>query len=284
MKELVLESYGKINLGLDILYKRKDDYHELRTIMQQISLKDIITIKKIKEGIIIESDNKNIPLDYTNLVYRAWEKLKEKTGINKGVHIKIHKKIPVAAGLAGGSTNAASVLKGLNQLWNLELSDEELRVIGKELGADIPYCIMGGTALAEGIGEKLTKLRSFRGKDILLMNPGIAISTADIYSKLNLERKERIDIKSIISSIKNDDIESVAHNIENIMEEVVIGENPIIGQIKRDMIKHGALGSLMSGSGPTVFGLFDDEDKLIYCQNKLLTKYNKGLVIKAKTI
>lgn len=284
MRELIIESYGKINLGLDVLYKREDGYHELSTIMQQISLKDIITIKEIKEGIIIESNNKDVPLDSTNLVYRAWEKLKEITGVNKGVYIKIHKEIPVAAGLGGGSTNAASVLKGLNQLWSLDLGEGELMAMGKDLGADVPYCIMGGTSLAEGIGEKLTKLRSFGGKHILLMNPGIAISTADIYGKLNLKCRERMDIKRIISSIEKDDLQSVADNIANIMEEIVIGENSVIGKIKEDMIEYGALGSLMSGSGPTVFGLFDDEDKLDYCRTKLLKKYHKGLVIKAQTI
>ena len=152
MKTITLESYGKVNLGLDVLYKRRDNYHELRTIMQEISLKDTVTIKEIKDGIIIESNNKDVPLDHRNLVYKAWEGIKKKSGLNNGVHIKIHKKIPGAAGLAGGSTNAAAVLRGLNQLWDLNFSQEELRIMGKELGADVPYCISGGTALAEGIG------------------------------------------------------------------------------------------------------------------------------------
>lgn len=284
MKSITLESYGKINLGLDVLYKRSDNYHELRTIMQEISLKDTVSIEEIKDGIIIESNNKDVPLDHRNLVYKAWEAIKRKSGINKGVHIKIHKKIPVAAGLAGGSTNAAAVLKGLNQLWDLNFSQEELRIMGKELGADVPYCISGGTALAEGIGEKLTSLKAFSRKDLLLINPGIFIATEDIYGKLNLEGKERMDVNKIISSIEDDDMEALSQSMKNVMEEVVIGENPIIGEIKKDMIRYGALGSLMSGSGPTVFGLFEDEDKLIYCENKLKDKYNKGLVIKAKTI
>ena len=284
MKAITLESYGKINLGLDVLYKRSDNYHELRTIMQEISLKDTVSIEEIKDGIIIESNNKDVPLDHRNLVYKAWEAIKRKSGINKGVHIKIHKKIPVAAGLAGGSTNAAAVLKGLNQLWDLNFSQEELRIMGRELGADVPYCIGGGTVLAEGIGEKLTSLKAFSRKDLLLINPGIFIATEDIYGKLNLEGKERMDVNKIISSIEDDDMEALSQSMKNVMEEVVIGENPIIGEIKKDMIKYGALGSLMSGSGPTVFGLFEDEDKLIYCENKLKDKYNKGLVIKAKTI
>lgn len=284
MDELIIESYGKINLGLDILYKRKDGYHELKTIMQQISLKDIITIKEIEEGIVIESNSSQIPLDSTNLVYKVWDKLRGLAINPKGIHIMIHKEIPVAAGLAGGSTNAASVLKGLNKFWNLGLSEEDLRIIGKDLGADIPYCIMGGTALAEGIGEKLTKLNDFSGKHILLINPGIGISTEDVYSKLNLENVKRMDIEKIIESIENDDLESLAKNMTNGMEKVVIDENPIIGEIKEDILGCGALGALMSGSGPTVFGLFDDETKLDLCKKKLSKKYSKGLIIKAHTI
>lgn len=284
MKEITLESYGKINLGLDILYKRPDNYHELRTIMQEISLRDTIVIKEIKEGIIIESNNNSIPLDNGNLAYRACEVIKETMNINKGVHIKIHKRIPVAAGLAGGSTNAAAVLKGLNQLWDLRLSEEELRIIGKGLGADVPYCIMGGTALAGGIGEKLRPLKAFRGKDILLVNPGIKVSTEDVYGKLELKEERIMEMDKIVESIENNDIEYLAKNMKNIMEEVVIKENPIIEEIKKDMIDHGALGSLMSGSGPTVFGIFDDEEKISYCEERLTKKYSKALVIRVKTI
>ena len=284
MDELIIESYGKINLGLDILYKREDGYHELKTIMQQISLKDIITIKEIEEGIIIESNNKDIPLDSTNLAYKAWDKLRALAVNPKGIHIMIHKEIPVAAGLAGGSTNAASVLKGLNELWNLGLSEEELRTIGREIGADIPYCIVGGTALAEGIGENLTKLKSFSGHHILLINPGIGISTEDVYSKLDLEDENRMDMNSIISSIESNDLELLSKNMINGMEKVVISENPIIGEIKEDILDCGAIGALMSGSGPTVFGLFKEEEKLDCCKEKLSKKYSKGLLIKARTI
>lgn len=284
MDELIIESYGKINLGLDILYKRKDGYHELRTIMQQISLKDTIILKEIEEGIIIESNSSEIPLDSTNLVYKAWEKLSKINKIDKGIHIKINKEIPVAAGLAGGSTNAASVLKGLNEFWDLDLSEEELRTIGKDIGADVPYCIIGGTALAEGIGENLTKLKSFAGHHILLINPGIGISTEDVYSKLDLEDKNRMDVNSIISSIESNDLELLSKNMINGMEKVVISENPIIGEIKQDILDCGAIGALMSGSGPTVFGLFQEEEKLDYCKEKLSKKYSKGLLIKAQTI
>ncbi|CAK7087313.1 4-(cytidine 5'-diphospho)-2-C-methyl-D-erythritol kinase [Tissierella sp.] len=284
MKEIVLESYGKINLGLDVLYKREDGYHEINTIMQQISLSDTLIMREIKEDIELDCNNKELPLDSTNLVYRAWKKMQEKTGINKGIQINIHKKIPIAAGLAGGSANAAAVLKGLNQLWGLNLSEEELREIGIEIGADVPYCIMGGTALAEGIGERLTKIKSFKDKDILLVNPGIGVSTTEVYGNLRLNKELRMDVEKIISSIERDDIKSVADNITNVMEEVVMEKNPIISEIKKDMVSYGALGALMSGSGPTVFGLFDDMDKLKFCKQILTEKYSKGIVLLAKTI
>ncbi|MCQ4923978.1 4-(cytidine 5'-diphospho)-2-C-methyl-D-erythritol kinase [Tissierella carlieri] len=284
MKEIVLESYGKINLGLDVLYKREDGYHEINTIMQQISLSDTLIMREIKEDIELDCNNKELPLDSTNLVYRAWKKMQEKTGINKGIQINIHKKIPIAAGLAGGSANAAAVLKGLNQLWGLNLSEEELREIGIEIGADVPYCIMGGTALAEGIGERLTKIKSFKDKDILLVNPGIGVSTTEVYGNLRLNKELRMDVEKIISSIERDDIKSVADNITNVMEEVVMEKNPIISEIKKDMVSYGALGALMSGSGPTVFGLFDDMDKLKFCKKILTEKYSKGIVLLAKTI
>ncbi|MBU5255494.1 4-(cytidine 5'-diphospho)-2-C-methyl-D-erythritol kinase [Tissierella praeacuta] len=284
MKEIIINSYGKINLGLDVLYRRDDGYHEINTIMQQISLNDILTIKETKKDIEIECNKEEVPLDSTNLVYHAWKKMQKKTGINRGIKVNIYKRIPVAAGLAGGSANAAAVLKGLNELWGLRLSEKELMEIGVEIGADVPYCIMGGTAFAEGIGEKLTKVRSFKDKNVLLINPGIGISTAEVYKNIRLNKQSHIDIKKIMSFIEEDDINSVAKSITNIMEEVVIEKTPIISEIKRDMLDYGALGSLMSGSGPTVFGLFEDLDKLQFCKKNLEKKYNKGVVLIVKTI
>lgn len=283
MEEIVLESYGKINLSLDVLHKRADGYHELNTIMQQIDLKDILILKNRKNGIKIQCNEKEVPLDNTNLVYKAWEKIIEKTGVNRGIHITIHKKIPIASGLAGGSSNGAAILKGLNTLWDLNLSEEELREIGLEIGADVPFCIMGGTAHAKGIGEKLTKLKSFSNKMVLLANVGIPISTAYVYGNLNLDNiNSRIDIDKMIQYIEQDNLPKLAENMANIMEQVVIKEYPIIGQLKKHMIRYGALGSLMSGSGPTVFGLFDDEEKLRRCKKELEKKVKK--VYTAKTI
>lgn len=283
MKKIIMESYGKINLGLDVLYKRQDGYHEINTIMQQISLKDTLTIEKNKDDIIIQSNNNNLPLDSTNLMYKAWEKLRERFEIKDGVKITIDKQIPIAAGLAGGSSNAAAVLKALNILWELGLKEEELRDIGVEIGADVPYCIMGGTAYAEGIGEKLTPLKSFSGKHILLVNPGIEISTEYVYKNLELN-SSRINMEEIILNLQKDDMKSLGKNIKNIMEKVVIDKYPIVKEIIKEMKNCGALVTSMSGSGPTVFGLFDEKDRLEYCKDIFTKKLNKGRILEAETI
>lgn len=285
MREIVLKSHGKINLGLDVLYKRDDGYHEINTIMQQIDLSDTLIIKENnKEDIVIKTDNKDLPLDSSNLIYKAWAKIKEKTGIKKGIEVVIEKNIPIAAGLAGGSSNAATVLKGLNELWQLGLAEEDLQKIGLEIGADVPFCITGGTALAEGIGEKLTKLKSFKDINLLLVNPGMQILTAEVYASLRPNGKRKMNIEKVIEFIENNDLYALAKSIVNVMEEVVIKKNPIISEIKEDLLDCGALCSLMSGSGPTVFGLFDDLEKLNFCKGKLTNKYSNGKVFIVKTI
>lgn len=285
MREIVLKSHGKINLGLDVLYKRDDGYHEINTIMQQIDLSDTLIIKENnKEDIVIKTDNKDLPLDSSNLIYKAWAKIKEKTGIKKGIEVVVEKNIPIAAGLAGGSSNAATVLKGLNELWQLCLAEEDLQKIGLEIGADVPFCITGGTALAEGIGEKLTKLKSFKDINLLLVNPGMQILTAEVYASLRPNGKRKMNIEKVIEFIENNDLYALAKSIVNVMEEVVIKKNPIILEIKEDLLDCGALCSLMSGSGPTVFGLFDDLEKLNFCKGKLTNKYSNGKVFIVKTI
>ena len=281
MNEIALESYAKINLALDILYKRDDGYHEINTIMQQIDLKDRVVIRNKDSGIDIQCNNKDVPIDRNNLVYKAWEKIREKTGINRGVGIIIDKKIPIAAGLAGGSSNGGAVLKGLNLLWDLNLSDEELMEIGKEIGADVPFCIMGGTAWARGIGEKLTKLKGFSGYNILLANVGIPVSTEWVYKNMDLKSiHKRIDIEKVIKYMEEGNLLKLGQSIENVMESVVMTKYPQVKMVKEDMIKFGALGSLMSGSGPTVFGLFDDEEKLYRCKRELEKKVPNVFVTK----
>lgn len=284
MEKIEIESYAKINLSLDVLYKRSDKYHEINTVMQQIDLHDLVKIENISgKDIIIESNKKDLPLDSSNLVYRAWESIKEKTGIERAIRVKIDKRIPVAAGLAGGSSNAAATLLGLNKLWDLKLSRKELQAMGLKIGADLPYCLVGGTVHARGIGEVLTRLKPFKDKHLLLFNPGIEISTADVYGNLEIDKDNRIDIGKIIDFIEKDDLKSLSENMENMMEKVVIEQYPIIGEAKRDMVIFGALGSLMSGSGATVFGFFDDPDKLGYCKEKFQKKY-RGTLIESKTI
>ena len=264
-----------------ILYKRDDNYHEIESIMQEISLKDKLTFRLQEKEITIETDHPQVPVDFHNLVYKAWEKMKLYTGIEKGIYIKIEKNIPISAGLAGGSSNAASTIKAINSLWGLNLSKKELMDIGKSIGADIPFCLMGGTALARGIGEKLQPLKPFKDVNILICNPGIEISTEYAYSRLNLNG-QRLDTKGLIEAIEKGDIKEVSKYLGNKMEEAIIEENPIIEDIKKIMVDNGALASLMSGSGPTVFGIFEDLEKMLFAKEKLLKTY--PLTYECKTI
>lgn len=272
MEKLILHSHAKINLSLDILYKRDDNYHEIESVMQEIDLKDILTFTDREKGIIIETNCPQVPIDFHNLVYKAWEKMKLYTGLDRGIHIKIEKNIPISAGLAGGSSNAAAAFKAMNELWELNLSKVELMELGQSVGADVPFCIMGGTALARGIGEKLIALKSFKDVNILLCNPGIDISTAYAYSKLNLEGK-RLDTELLLEAIDKSDIKAVSKNLGNKMEDAIIGKYPVIGEIKDSMIGGGALNSLMSGSGSTVFGIFENLEKMKITKEKLIKTY-----------
>jgi 4-diphosphocytidyl-2-C-methyl-D-erythritol kinase len=281
MKEIVVKSYGKINLALDILYKRSDNYHEIRSIMQSIDFFDRLIFKEQEKGITIETNNPDVPTDKENIVYRAWESLKPYSKTSTGIHIKIEKNIPVASGLAGGSSNGAVTLRVLNKMWNLNLSEEKLMEIGGEIGADIPFCLMGGTALAEGIGEKLTPLKPFVDKLILLCNPDIKISTPYAYSLIDTN-KEKYDLRDLIYSLEQDDIYGVSQNLKNKMEEPIIKKYPIIKNIQDIMKSSGSLGTLMSGSGSTVFGIFDDKEKLEFAYKRLL-KLTKQVYI-TKTI
>ena len=283
MKNIEIQAYGKVNLALDVLYKREDGYHEIDTVMQQISLRDTLIIENTdKKNIEIHSNKRELPLDSSNLVYKAWDSIVKKTGVRRGVSVDIKKNIPIAAGLAGGSSNAAATLRALNTLWDLKLSEDELYLLARDIGADVPYCLMGGTAHAQGIGEKLRRLKPFREKHMLLFNPGIEVSTAQVYKNLKLDGPSGVDIEKLISYIERDDLLNVAKNMKNIMEKTVIAEYPIIGKVKEDMNELGALGSLMSGSGATVFGLFEDPEKLDDCKKKL--EKIKGLAIKCKTL
>ncbi len=261
MDKLDLKALGKINLGRDALGRRENGYHDVRMVMQTIYLYDQIRIEKAKEpGIQIYTNLIYLPVNENNLAYRAADLLMKEFGIKEGVKITLDKHIPVAAGMAGGSSNAAAVLYGINRMFSLGLTQKELMVRGVSLGADVPYCIMRGTVLAEGIGEVLTPLAAMPRCYVLIAKPPISVSTKVVYEKLDSHKIEvHPDIDGIIDGLKLHDLRKVAACMGNVLENVTIEEYPVIEDIKKIMIREGALNAMMSGSGPTVFGLFDDK-------------------------
>lgn len=272
-----IKAYAKINISLDIVGKRESDgYHLLKMIMQNIDLYDEISIEKQKEGITISCNKNYVPTDSRNLVYKAASLFKETYNIDDGVHIDIVKNIPVSAGLAGGSTDAAAVLKLMNKIFEVNASDEELMNIGLKLGADIPYCINGGTALCEGIGEKITTLQPFKDKILVLVKPSFGVSTKEVYKSFNLDRV-RVHPKtdSLIEAMENDDLYYVANNMKNLLENVTLRKHNILIKIKEEMNRYGAVGSMMSGSGPSVFAFFDDMLKAQRCYEKMKESYKE---------
>ena len=272
-----IKAYAKINISLDIVGKRESDgYHLLRMIMQNIDLYDEVSVVKQAEGITLTCNKSYVPTDSRNLAYRAAMLFKERYDINEGVHIDIIKNIPVSAGLAGGSTDGAAVLKIMNKIFDINASDEELMEIGLQLGADIPYCIKGGTALCEGIGEELTSLKPFKDKIVVLVKPGFGVSTKEVYKAFNLE-KVRIHPKTeeLIEAMQRDDLYYVANNMKNLLENVTLRKHNVLIKIKEDMNRYGAVGSMMSGSGPSVFAFFDDMLKAQKCYEKMKEIYKE---------
>ena len=258
-KRAIARSYAKINLTLDVLGKLPNGYHEVKMIMQSLNLFDLIIIDKQKSGIKLSTNIKGLPTDMKNIAYKAADLFFTETGICGGANILIHKNIPIAAGLAGGSGNAAAVLCALNLLYNAGLTEDALAKLALTLGADVPYCLSGGTQLAEGIGEKLTRLPSVENLPVLLVKPYINISTAEIYRKIDSEKNLcHPDTEAMLSAISNQDTEAIAKNLSNIMETVTASGCPEIVAIKVRMLALGAQGAVMSGSGPTVFGIFPD--------------------------
>lgn len=262
MDRIELKALGKINLGLDVLGKRENGYHDVRMVMQTVYLYDQITIKKRKKpGIGLETNLYYLPVNENNLTYRAAKLLKDEFHIEEGVSIRLEKHIPVAAGMAGGSSNAAAVLFGMNRMFGLGLTTEELMERGVLLGADVPYCIMRGTVLAEGIGEILTPLSPMPKCYVLLAKPPVAVSTKLVYEKLDSQEiKIHPDIDAIIEGLKEKSLSKIAASMGNVLENVTIEEYPVIEEIKNIMKRAGALNAMMSGSGPTVFGIFDDKE------------------------
>ncbi len=259
MDKLELKALGKVNLGLDIIGKKENGYHEVRMVMQTVYLYDRVILERNRTpGITLETNLKFLPVNENNIAYKAADLIRKEFGISEGIKIILDKHIPVAAGMAGGSANAAAVLFGMNRMYGLGLSEEELKKRGVGLGADVPYCIMRGTVLAEGIGEKLTPLPPIPKCYVLIAKPPLSASTETVYEKYDaLEEISHPDIDGIIRGLSEADIRQAAASMGNVLEQVMLKEYPIIGRIKQAMLESGAMGALMSGSGPTVFGLFD---------------------------
>lgn len=261
MEQLSRKAYAKINLGLDVIGRLENGYHEVKMIMQTVGIYDVLTFQKIPSGIVVTTDNGELPTDENNLIYKSARLMMEKYGIQEGVQIHLEKHIPIAAGMAGGSTDAAATFLGLNELFEIGASEEELRELGVKVGADVPYCIMGGTALAEGIGEKLSKLPSPPECFLLVAKPDINVSTKYVYEHLDAEGVEvHPDIDGMIEALHRGSLEGIVSRLGNVLENVTVKKYPIINEIKQCMLDGGAAGSLMSGSGPTVFGIFTEEE------------------------
>lgn len=265
MDRIELKALAKINLGLDVLRRREDGYHEVRMIMQTIGLCDELEIRKTKQpGIQVETNLYYLPTNENNLVYKAAQLLKDEFDLRDGIGIRLRKRIPVAAGMAGGSSDAAAVLWGMNQMYKLGLSRQELMDRGVKLGADVPYCVLRGTALAEGIGEKLSVLPPMPKCYILIAKPGISVSTKFVYENLHandLRPEQHPDVDAMIRAMEKKDLGLLASRMGNVLETVTVPAYPVIDEIKRFMVEHGALGAMMSGSGPTVFGIYDTRGK-----------------------
>lgn len=262
MDEYRIAAHAKINLGLDVVRRLPDGYHQVKMVMLSLGLCDELTLRKAEGGITITADDVSLPTDKSNLIYKAARLMFEKYEIPEGIHIRLQKRIPIAAGMAGGSADAAAAMKGIDRLYQLGLSEEQLMADGVSIGADVPYCILGGTALAEGIGEKLTPLPALPPCHILVAKPDISVSTKYVYEHLDLRAVERHpDIDGMVQAVSAGDLQGILNRMENVLETVTVPAYPIINEIKQEMLESGAANSLMSGSGPTVFGIFTDEPR-----------------------
>jgi 4-diphosphocytidyl-2-C-methyl-D-erythritol kinase len=270
MLKVMVKAPAKINLSLDVLHKREDGYHEVEMIMTTIDLADRLELTLLdKDEIKIVSHNRFVPDDQRNLAYQAAHLLKERFQVKKGVSITIEKAIPVAAGLAGGSSDAAAALRGLNKLWDLGLSLDELAEIGTEIGSDVSFCVYGGTALATGRGEKIQQLPAPPTCWVILAKPFIGVSTADVYRRLDVEQVQHPNTAGMIEAINAGSYDDVCRNMGNVLEDVTLNMHPEVLQIKDQMKRFGADAVLMSGSGPTVFGLVHHDSRMHRIYNGL---------------
>ena len=269
-----LKARAKINLGLDVLGRRENGYHDVRMVMQSVYLYDNVRLEAREEpGIELSSNLYYLPDDSGNIAYKAAQMMIEEFHLEGGVRITLDKHIPVAAGMAGGSSNAAAVLFGMNRLFGLELTRQELMERGVQLGADVPYCILRGTVLAEGIGEKLTVLPSIPKCAVLIAKPPVSVSTRVVYEALDSkEIVKHPDIDGLIRALEEGSLKHAAACMGNVLEDVTILKYPVIREIKQEMMEAGALNAMMSGSGPTVFGLFENKIKARNAQERIRRK------------
>ncbi|HZJ58372.1 MAG TPA: 4-(cytidine 5'-diphospho)-2-C-methyl-D-erythritol kinase [Clostridia bacterium] len=279
MESICVRVHAKINLTLDVVGKRADGYHDVEMVMQSVNLWDEIVIRVTDGKIELDSNVKGLPKDERNIAWRATELLKAEFGIPQGAGIFIRKNIPIAAGMGGGSADCAGVLLGLNRLWNLNLGDGALKTLGKRLGADVPFCITGGTALAEGIGDILTPIASGTSIWLVIVRPDLRVSTGEVYGRLDLDYVEkRPNNKAMIEHLIAGRVSGVAENLVNVLEGVTIPMHPQIAEIKSRLVDEGALGSLMSGSGPTVYGVFKDQSSARRAAKKMEKEYRHTYV------
>lgn len=262
MREYQAMAYAKINLGLDVVRRLENGYHQVKMVMQSIGLGDQLTLEMAGCGITITTDAPGLPTDRSNLIHKAASLMFETYGIHSGIRVHLRKEIPMAAGMAGGSTDAAAVMKGINELFRLGLPLSRLMEDGVAIGADVPYCILGGTALAEGIGERLTALPPMPDCHILVAKPRAEVSTKYVYEHLDAQGlTAHPDIDGMVQAIRQGDLQGITGRMENVLETVTVPAHPVIADLKGRMLESGAENSLMSGSGPTVFGIFSEEEK-----------------------
>ena len=280
-----VKAFAKINLCLDVLRRKEDGYHEVEMVMTNVDIADVLEIKELEEKkILLKSDNKDLAMDETNLIYKAIVLLQKEAGKDVGIELSLEKNIPMEAGMAGGSADAAATLKAVNELFQLNISKDRLMELGASLGADIPFWIMGGTALASGIGEKLKSLKPLPKMKILIAKPNTGLSTKKVYESLDIENLNKSgfrhrDVKEMVSVIESDKdektkIKEIADSLNNILELPSIKLLPFIEDIKKTMMDNNCLGCLMSGSGTAVFGIFDSDEDMLRTK-KILKEDNR---------
>ncbi len=276
MDSYQIKAYAKINLGLDVLRRLENGYHEVKMVMQTVGIYDELTLTRTEAGITVTTDKEQLPTDDNNLIYKAARIMMEEYHLEGGIHIHLKKNIPIAAGMAGGSTDAAATFKGMNRLYDLDCTMEELMRLGVRVGADVPYCVLGGTALAEGIGEKLTSLNPAPDCYVLVVKPDINVSTKYVYEHLDAEDIwEHPDIDGMVEAIWEESLQGILDRMGNVLEHVTVKKYPVIRDLKNRMRELGALNSLMSGSGPTVFGIFVNERLAREAFDKMKKEYPK---------